>query len=75
MESTGGFVLFIVDLNNGCEGEVNVEFWMIVVGFDGLIIFVNVREKWVIVLGDIYLKVCGINFDKSYLVGEYIINV
>ncbi|KFE12004.1 putative rbmA protein [Vibrio cholerae] len=74
VESTGGFVPFTVDLNNGREGEANVEFWMTAVGPDGLIIPVNAREKWVIASGNTYSKVRGINFDKSYPAGEYTIN-
>ncbi|MGB5804452.1 MAG: hypothetical protein WBH21_10645, partial [Vibrio anguillarum] len=68
------FVPFTIDLNNGREGEANVEFWMTAVGPDGLIIPVNAREKWVIASGDTYSKVRGINFDKSYPAGEYTIN-
>lgn len=72
--STGGFVPFTVDLNNGRDSEANIEFWMTAVGPDGLIIPVNSREKWVIGAGNTYSKVRGINLDKSYPAGEYTIN-
>ncbi len=74
VESTGGFVRFTVDLNNGREGESNVEFWMTAVGPDGLIIPGHSREKWMIIAGNTFSKVRGINFDKSYPAGEYTIN-
>ncbi|EOW9309625.1 hypothetical protein ACN258_002981 [Vibrio cholerae] len=74
VESTGGFVPFTIDLNNGREGEAKVEFWMTAVGPDGLIIPVHSREKWMIIAGNTFSKVRGINFDKSYPAGEYTIN-
>ncbi|EPD5883616.1 RbmA family biofilm matrix protein [Vibrio cholerae] len=73
LESDGGYVPFSIDLHNVRNTEAKVEFWMTAIGPNGVVIPVHAREEWTIASGDKYSKVRGMNFDKSYPAGEYLI--
>lgn len=71
--STGGYVPFSINVENGRDTQAKVEFWMSAIGPHGLVIPVHAREKWTIASGADYSKVRGFWFEEGYPAGYYVI--